>query len=185
MMLSESPLLDMNIARPIKSSTASTFPLLGNAPKGVDDLCFHTGEFSPSPSSVYPPGRQTQSPASRPKSQSRGPNPSLQVQIPASGQKYQPPGPNLSLQTKILASRTKFQPRVPISALRPHFQTQGSQLQPGGLILSPKAPIPTSRPQFGSSDSRSSNKNSTGHRLLRGLCPSNHLIHSYRGIGYR
>ena len=60
----------------------------GSGPKGVDDLCFHTyGEFSPSPSppphppSPQPPGPylslEAHIPASRPKSQPRGPNSSL------------------------------------------------------------------------------------------------------------
>ena len=29
-------------------------PLLGSGPEGADDLCFHTGEISPSPPYVHP-----------------------------------------------------------------------------------------------------------------------------------
>ena len=44
---------------------------LGSGPEGADDLCFHTGDISPSsspPSSMYPPLGQI---------------PSLEAQIPA------------------------------------------------------------------------------------------------------
>ena len=48
----------------------------GSGPKRVDDLCFHTGEFSPPPSPPPPP------PTSRPISQPQSPYPSLEAQIP-------------------------------------------------------------------------------------------------------
>ena len=55
-------------------------PFLGSGPEGADDLCFHTGEISPSPSS------------------------------PSSSYPPQTPGPYLSLKTQILAARLKSQP---------------------------------------------------------------------------
>ena len=57
----------------------------GSGPKGVDDLCFHTyGEFSPPPSS----------PSYLPFPQPQGPYPSLEAFIPASRPKSQTWGPN-------------------------------------------------------------------------------------------
>ena len=54
----------------------------GSGPEGVDDLCFHTyGGFSPSP--PPPPSLPPQIPASGPKFQSQGQNPSLEAQIPS------------------------------------------------------------------------------------------------------
>ena len=57
----------------------------GSGPEGVDDLCFHTyGGFSPPPPSSHSPlSLPPQIPVSKPKFQSRGPNPSLKAQIPA------------------------------------------------------------------------------------------------------
>ena len=56
-------------------------PFLGSGPERVDDLRFHTcGEFSSSPPPSSPPSSPSpppQIPVSRPKFQSRGPNPSL------------------------------------------------------------------------------------------------------------
>ena len=51
--------------------------LQGSGPEGVDDLCFQTGEFSPSPPPPSPLPL-----TSRPISQPRGPYPSLKAQIP-------------------------------------------------------------------------------------------------------
>ena len=60
-----------------------------SGPEGVDDLCFHTGEFSPPPSSPPsppppppPPHLQAHISALKPISQPWGPNPGLEVQIP-------------------------------------------------------------------------------------------------------
>ena len=73
-----------------------------------------------------------------------------------------PRGPNSSLKAQILLlfSRLKSQP----SGSTPHLQAQ----------------IPASRPQF---QPPGSNKNSIGHRLLRGRCPSQHLTPSYTHLG--
>ena len=65
---------------------------LGSGPEGVDDLCFHTGEFSPPPPSSSPPS------TSRPISQPRGSYPSLEAQIPVLRPKSHLRGPNPSLE---------------------------------------------------------------------------------------
>ena len=67
----------------------SFFQILGSGPEGVDDLCFHTGKFSPSPSSASSP-----LPTSRPISQPRGSYPGLKVQILVLRAKSQPQGQN-------------------------------------------------------------------------------------------
>ena len=52
--------------------------------------------------------------------------------------------------------------------------------QPCGANPHLQAQIPASRPQF---QPPGSNKNSIGHRLLRGRCPSHHLTPSYTHLG--
>ena len=97
----------------------STPFLLGSGPEGADDLCFHTGEISPSPSPPSPtsPPRgsntsfEAQIPALRLKSQPWSSNPSLEALIPALWLKPQPWDSNPSLETQIPALRLKSQPQ--------------------------------------------------------------------------
>ena len=91
--LFSSPCLKIAITQ---KKTSSTYfqPFFGSSPEGVNDLYFHTyGEFSPPPSPMFvhasPP---IQILASRPKSQSRGSNPSLEAQIPPSRLGLRPHG---------------------------------------------------------------------------------------------
>ena len=81
----------------IHSFIHSFIHFLGSGPKGVDDLSFHTGEFSPSSSALTPPHLQVHISALRPKSQSWG-------RIPTSR-------PKSYLKAKILSSRPKSQPQ--------------------------------------------------------------------------
>ena len=81
------------------------------------------------------PNFKAQIPASRPKSQSWGPNPCLEAQIPVLRPKSQPQGPNPSLKAQISASRPKFQSwspnlslNVKISAKRPRSWPWGPNL---------------------------------------------------------
>ena len=81
----------------IHSFIHSFIHFLGSGPKGVDDLSFHTGEFSPSSSALPPP-------TSRFISQPWGPNLNLEAQILTSR-------PKSYLKAKILSSRPKSQPQ--------------------------------------------------------------------------
>ena len=152
-----------------------------------------------------PPHRETQIPASRPKSQPRGPNPSLEAQIPASRPKSQPPGPNPSLKGQISASRPKSQPPGPNPSIQAQTPASWLKIQTKGSNPSPKTQIPvlsighqilwglltmskymlqaSNRALSPISQLFQSEKNSIGHRLLRGRCPSNHHTSTYTHIG--
>ena len=86
--------------------------LLGSGPEGVDDLCFHTGEFSPL---LLPPPPSP--PFSRPISQHRSQYPSLKAHIPVLRSK--------SLEAGIWASKMGFWPEDGIWALRLGYGPQG------------------------------------------------------------
>ena len=103
---------------------------LGSGLKGVDDLCYHTGEFSPSPSSPspYPPPPgpyfclEAHISASGPKSQSWGPNPNFKSSnsilkpkshlwgLNFSFEGFEPQDWDLGLKAGIWASRQRYGP---------------------------------------------------------------------------
>ena len=151
------------------------------------------------------PSLQAQISASRSKSQPPGPNPSLQAQIPASRPKSQPQGPNLSLQAQIPASRPKSQHPGPNPSIQAQTPASWLKIQTKGSNPSPKTQIPvlsighqilwglltmskymlqaSNRALSPISQLFQSEKNSIGHRLLRGCCPSHHHTPTYTHIG--
>ena len=77
-------------------------PFLGSGPEGVDDLCFHTGEFSAyTPPRDPNPSFKAQISALRLKSHPHGSNPSLEAKIPSSKPKSHPLGSNPTLEAGI------------------------------------------------------------------------------------
>ena len=143
MLLSFNLFLSFNVFSLFRSFFLSSFlPFLGSGPEGVDDLCFHTyGEFSPSSPPSSPSLYPLQIPVSRPKFQSRGPNPCLNPSL-----KSWPGDPDPSLEAKILVSRSKSRLRGPGPSLRAHISASTLDKQTNKSSLCSKRTLSRSEP---------------------------------------